>query len=126
MRKHEKTRENSRKHQKIALQGAALRGKWPFWPLLVTFLISSHPVVLFSTEKHGKSGKAREKQSRKQSIWNTIEQYTGLKLSAASLFSEKTFSKSQKSQNRHFPRFEQYGRLKSRASSGLTDSGGQE
>ena len=50
---------------------------------------------------------------RKGSIWNTIEQYTGLILPAASHFSEKTFSISQKSRNSHFLENEQYGRLES-------------
>ena len=44
---------------------------------------------------------------------NTFEQYAGLKLSAASPFSEKRNSFSQKSQNRTFPPFEQYAGLES-------------
>ena len=44
---------------------------------------------------------------------NTIEQYAGLKLSAASRFSEKTFSKTRKHENRLFLENEQYGRLES-------------
>ena len=58
--------------------------------------------------------------SRKHPIWNTIEQYTGLKLSAASLFSEKTFSFLRKRQNRSFSAFEQYAGLESTRAQNLT------
>ena len=51
--------------------------------------------------------------SGKHSFWNTFEQYVGLKFSAASPFSGKTFSVSQKTQNRLFPGFEQYAGLES-------------
>ena len=65
------------------------------------------------TRKHGKHGKARENTSGKQCIWNTIEQYTGLKLRAASSFSDISFRNIRKGENRHFLTFEQYGRLES-------------
>ena len=64
--------------------------------------------------------------SIKEAIWNTIEQYTGLKFLAASPFSEISFKKPQKSQNRHFSAFEQYGRLESCTGPVRAGSGGQE
>ena len=60
------------------------------------------------------------------SFWNTIEQYVGLKLSAASRFSDKNISKTRKVQNRHFSQFEQYAGLEAPALPELFDSGGQE
>ena len=64
--------------------------------------------------------------SRKALIWNTIEQYTGLKSSAASRFFHKNIKKTRKSQNRWFSQNEQYAGLKVPALPELADSGGQE
>ena len=66
---------------------------------------------------------------RKVLIWNRFEQYTGLKLCAASSFLRKSYSFSQKVQNRHFSENEQYGRLESCPCQNLavlSGSGGQE
>ena len=64
--------------------------------------------------------------SRKTPVWNTFEQYAGLKKGAASSFSEISVKKSQKRQNRHFLHFEQYAGLEVQEASFLDDSGGQE
>ena len=76
--------------------------------------------------KHEKTRKSRENTSRKVFIWNTFEQYVGLKLVAAYPFSEIPSQKSQKSRNRHFLAFEQYAGLKVQEASFLHGSGGQE
>ena len=67
----------------------------------------------FEERKHEKTRKSQENTSGKLSIWNTIEQYAGLKYVAASPFLWKTFSISRKSRNRHFLHFEQYAGLES-------------
>ena len=76
--------------------------------------------------KHGKTGKAREKALRKVAIWNTFEQYAGLKLVAASRFFDISSKKYQKSQNRTFLGFEQYAGLESCPGGFPAGSGGQE
>ena len=57
---------------------------------------------------------------------NTFEQYAGLISFAASRFSVRNINETQKGKNRAFSRFEQYGRLESRQSRDLANSGGQE
>ena len=64
-------------------------------------------------QKDEKTRKSREKPSGKHPIWNTIEQYAGLKCPAASLLFEISSKKSQKGENRRFLENEQYGRLES-------------
>ena len=51
--------------------------------------------------------------SKKVFIGNTIEQYAGLNLAAASSFSGKSIRRSGKAGNRCFSRFEQYAGLES-------------
>ena len=79
--------------------------------------------------KHGKTRKTRKSTSRKLLVWNTIEQYAGLKSAAASSFFDISCRNIKKDQNRHFLESEQYAGLESARDRNLSvpvSSGGQE
>ena len=67
-----------------------------------------------SGKQRKETRKSQQKPLRKRAMGNTIEQYAGLNSCAASSFSKKTSRVSRKSENRPFPRFEQYAGLESR------------
>ena len=107
--KHEKTREKYGKKDNFRRPHSSVWSKVTKSEQKLTFLIPAQNSTTGcgdrsseKTRKRGKHGKVREKPARKQPIWNTIEQYAGLKSVAASHFSDEKCDENEKVQNRPF------------------------